>query len=96
METLAGMLPLLLILLLLLMLFRRNQTMRRQQAETQQALVPGVEVMTTSGLFARVSSVEDDAVVLEVSPSTLLRFHRQAIARVVSSPTGDPAAPDQS
>ena len=40
--------------------------------------------MTTSGLFATVSSVEDDAVVLEVAPGVHSRYAKQAVLRVIN------------
>jgi preprotein translocase subunit YajC len=49
-------------------------------------------VMTTSGLFGTVSSVEDDVVQLEVAPGTTVRWMKAAIGRVIADDTtGDPA-----
>ncbi len=64
---------------------------RRHMEQVESALRPGVEVMTTSGLFAKVLSVEGDVVVLEVAPGVANRYAKQAIARVVAGePPADP------
>ncbi|MCX9193055.1 preprotein translocase subunit YajC [Carbonactinospora thermoautotrophica] len=65
---------------------------RRHMEQIESALRPGVEVMTTGGLFAKVSSVEGDAVVLEVAPGVTNRYAKQAIARVITG--GAPAGLD--
>ncbi|MGR6997590.1 preprotein translocase subunit YajC [Yinghuangia aomiensis] len=64
---------------------------RRQQeaAQTQQSLRPGSEVRTIAGLFATVTEVEDDTVVLEIAPDVHCRYLKSAIAAVLT--TGDDA-----
>ena len=61
---------------------------RRQQAaaQTQREIVPGTRVRTTAGMYATVTSVEDQDVVLEVAPGVEVRFLRRAIMDVVSDP----------
>ena len=63
---------------------------RRQQAaaQTQREIVPGTRVRTTAGMYATVTSVEDQDVVLEVAPGVEVRFLRRAIMDVVPDPTG--------
>ncbi len=68
---------------------RRRQ---RQAAEMKSQLEPGVEVMTTAGLFATVRAVTDDAVELEVAPGVVSRYAKGAIARVVTPPEPDDPA----
>src|SRR5262245_35555676 len=53
----------------------------------QSQLSPGQRVMTTAGLFATISAIEDDAIVLETSPGVTSRWTKAAIARVM--PVGD-------
>ena len=62
---------------------------RRQQAaaQTQRTIVPGTRVRTTAGMYATVTSVEDQDVVLEVAPGVEVRFLRRAIMDVVSDPS---------
>jgi preprotein translocase subunit YajC len=55
---------------------------RRRQRETQSlqaGLAVGDEVVTTSGLFGRITALEDAVVTLEVSPGVQVRFDRRAI-----------------
>ncbi len=47
-------------------------------------LVPGVEIMTTAGLFATVHEVTDDEVYLEVAPGVVQRYVKGAIAKVIT------------
>jgi preprotein translocase subunit YajC len=73
---------------------------RRQQAaaQTQREIVPGTRVRTTAGMYATVTSVEDQDVVLEVAPGVEVRYLRRAIMDVVPDNTGaeyeEPAAED--
>jgi preprotein translocase YajC subunit len=63
---------------------------RRQQAaqQTQREIVPGTRVRTTAGMYATVTSVEDQDVVLEVAPGVEVRYLRRAIMDVVPDPSG--------
>jgi preprotein translocase subunit YajC len=77
----------------------RPQTKRRREAMQMQAgLAVGDEVMTGGGIFATVTAVEDETVLLEVAPGITMRFARGAIARVMpreSEPAiSEPAASD--
>jgi preprotein translocase subunit YajC len=61
---------------------------RQQEAvQTQSSLRPGSEVRTIAGLFATVTEVEDDSVILEIAPGVHSRYLKSAIAAVLS--TGD-------
>jgi preprotein translocase subunit YajC len=70
------------------LIIRPARNRQRQAVQVQGSLVPGAEVMTTAGLFARVSSVEDDVVVLEVAPGVYSRYAKQAILRVITPDAG--------
>jgi preprotein translocase subunit YajC len=67
------------------LIIRPQRTRARQAAQLQARLVPGVEIMTTAGMFARVAEVHDDGVVLEVSPGVLVRFAKAAVGRIVDA-----------
>jgi preprotein translocase subunit YajC len=67
------------------LIIRPQRTRARQAAQLQARLVPGVEIMTTAGLFGRVVEVHDDALVLEVSPGVLVRFAKAAVGRIVDA-----------
>lgn len=85
-------LPFALILVAFYFLILRPQRSRARQAEQLQSrLAPGVEVMTTSGLFGTVRSIEDDTVRLEVSPGVTIKIVKAAVGRVVTE-DGTPAA----
>ena len=77
--------PLILIVLVGYFLLIRPARMRQRKAmENRAAIDPGVEVVTTAGLIATVTSVneEDDTVTLEIAPGVQARFVKGAIARV--------------
>jgi preprotein translocase subunit YajC len=84
--------PLLLIGLLAL-LFLSQRRRRRAVQDVQQQLRPGMNVMTTAGLYAEVQAVEDDQVHLEIAPGVVCRFARAAVARVLDPPTVEPMEP---
>ena len=85
------------IFLLVLPMRQRNRALQRAQ-QLQASLVPGVEVMTTSGLYATVASIGDDTVELQLGPGVTVRWAKAAIAEIkapaASAP--DPAAADES
>jgi preprotein translocase subunit YajC len=74
------------------LIIRPQRNRARQAAQLQARLVPGVEIMTTAGLFGRVTEVLDDGVVLEISPGVLVRFAKAAVGRIVDA--DDTAADD--
>ena len=67
------------------LIIRPQRTRARQAAQLQARLVPGVEIMTTAGMFGRVVEVHDDGVVVEVSPGVLVRFAKAAVGRIVDA-----------
>ncbi|GAA4172415.1 preprotein translocase subunit YajC [Gryllotalpicola koreensis] len=64
--------------------WRNNRKRQRDEAEKSSQLVKGVEIMTNSGIFGTIESVdlENNKVVLETSPGQFLTVHRQAISRI--------------
>lgn len=81
--------------LLYFVTIRPQRNRQRAAQQTQSQLEPGDRVRTTAGMYATVTSVEDQDVVLEVSPGVEVRFLRRAIMDVVPGSTGmeaeDPA-----
>jgi preprotein translocase subunit YajC len=76
----------LLVLVYLNFLGRRRS--QRARTELLQRLVPGAEVVTTSGLHATVLELPDDGtVLLQTAPGQVTRWERPAVGRVVSNPT---------
>lgn len=71
---------------LLLMVTLRGRRQRREQQLLQARVTPGAEVMTASGLYATVVSLDDTVVVLQTGPGQESRWDRRAVARVLSPP----------
>ncbi|MDQ0756301.1 preprotein translocase subunit YajC [Arthrobacter sp. B3I4] len=67
------------------MMFRRNKKTQQQQTELQSKFGPGVEVMTSFGLFGRIVEIDEaeNKVVLELSPGNTAVVHRQAVSKIV-------------
>ncbi|MFP3462462.1 preprotein translocase subunit YajC [Arthrobacter globiformis] len=79
------------------MMFRRNKKTQQQQAQLQSQFAPGVDVMTSFGLFGRIVSIDDaeNKVVLELSPGNLATVHRQAVTKIVEPAAAETqAVPD--
>jgi preprotein translocase subunit YajC len=63
----------------------RPQQRRRQQVQQQQNTVtPGARVRTTAGMYATVSAVDGDDVILEVAPGIEVRYLKRAIMEVIA------------
>jgi preprotein translocase subunit YajC len=56
----------------------------------QSQLREGDEIMTTGGLFGRITRLEQDTFDLEIAPGTVVRFARGAVGRRIA----DPSEPD--
>ncbi|GAA3986219.1 hypothetical protein GCM10023085_80450 [Actinomadura viridis] len=65
------------------LLIRPQSKRRKEQLQMQSALEPGARVLTTSGMYAEVVSVDDDGIELEISPGVRARFVKQAVMQVV-------------
>ncbi|MGW9629327.1 preprotein translocase subunit YajC [Agromyces sp. NPDC055520] len=81
------------VLAVLIFFMFRNSRKRKAEAEQLQSKVqPGAKVMTNFGVFGTILSIdeEENQVLLETSPGTILTVHRQTIARVVE-PNAGPA-----
>jgi preprotein translocase subunit YajC len=62
----------------------RPQRRRQQQVQQQQRTVaPGAQVRTTAGMYATVTEVDGDDVVLEVAPGVEVRYLKRAIMEVI-------------
>ena len=95
MDGIASLLPLILIFVLFYFLvIRRSQRQQQQVRDVQRSLATGQQVMTTAGLYASVSAVEDDVVVLEIAPGIHVRYARAAVARVIEPAPAVESLPD--
>jgi preprotein translocase subunit YajC len=69
------------------MLIRPQKRRAQQHRDLVQSLSLGDEVVTIGGLLGTVARLEDEAIELEVSPGTRLRFLKSAVARKVTAET---------
>ena len=91
--------PFVLILLAFyLLIVRPGRNRARAAAELQERLAPGVEVMTTSGMYGTIAEIDEESISLEVAPGTTIRFAKAAVGQVRSPELADaadgPAADD--
>ncbi|WP_254431477.1 preprotein translocase subunit YajC [Agromyces sp. Marseille-P2726] len=77
---------------LIFFMFRNSRKRQAEARELQAKVQPGAKVMTNFGVFGTILSIDDDEnqVLLETSPGTVLTVHRQTVARVVE-PSAVPA-----
>jgi preprotein translocase subunit YajC len=86
--TIGTLLPfLVLIVAFWFLILRPARTRQAAQAAVASRLAPGVEAMTTSGLFGTVTAVDGDRVELEIAEGVRVRFMAAAIASVVEQST---------
>ncbi|KUG56012.1 preprotein translocase subunit YajC [Kocuria palustris] len=83
------------LLLIVGMFWFSSRTRKKQQEKLksqQRAMEPGMEVMTSYGLYGRLVSKDEDAVkaVIEIAPGTQVTVHLQTLTNVVERDT--PAA----
>ena len=67
------------------MVIRPQSTERKKLQQAIEQLKKGDKVLTTSGMFATVVSIEADRAVLKINDETKVEFAKSAIASVVSS-----------
>ncbi|WP_233245432.1 preprotein translocase subunit YajC [Homoserinimonas hongtaonis] len=84
--------PLLIVMMALLAVFiffqfRTSKKRRAEQETLQSKMVPGAEVMTQFGVYGTLLSVDEESneALLETTPGTVLRVHRQTILKVVEN-----------
>jgi len=70
----------------------RNRQKRVQQQ--QNTVQPGARVRTTAGMYATVTAVDGDDVVLEVAPDVEVRYMKRAIMEVISPAAEVPGEED--
>jgi preprotein translocase subunit YajC len=83
-----GVAPLLLPAMIIILLAFMFWSQRRRQsaiARLQESLSVGDDICTTSGLFGRITALDEVTATLEVAPGTRIRFDRRAIATKVDT-----------
>jgi preprotein translocase subunit YajC len=70
---------------LIVFMFISSRRRRREAEEQREKIVPGVEVMTSQGIYGMLLSIDTDKneAIIETTPGTKLRVHSQTIAKVV-------------
>jgi preprotein translocase subunit YajC len=67
-----------------LMILGPARNRKQRELDIKEHLKPGVEVMTTSGMFARVHSVTEDQMELELAPGVIVRFSHLALRKILT------------
>ena len=73
--------------LLYFVTIRPQRNRQRAAMQTQRNIEPGTRVRTTAGMYATVTEVDDQDVVLEIAPGVEVRMMRRAIMDVVPEET---------
>lgn len=83
---------------LIFFMFRNSRKRQAEARELQTKVQPGAKVMTNFGVFGTILSIDEDEnqVLLETSPGTVLTVHRQTVARVVEPVAAAPATDGES
>lgn len=78
-------LPLGLLVIMMVFMWRSNKKRTAQQQELRSKIQPGVEIMTQSGIYGTLISVDEasNVATVETSPGVLIRVHNATIAHVV-------------
>jgi preprotein translocase subunit YajC len=81
---------------LVIFMFRNSRKRQAQARELQSKVTVGAEVMTNFGLYGTILEMDDEEnqVLLETTPGTVLKVHRQTVTRVVTPSPLDVTAPD--
>ncbi|MDP9027995.1 MAG: preprotein translocase subunit YajC [Actinomycetota bacterium] len=75
----------LLLAVMVIFMFRNSRKRKRDAEQLQNKFVPGAEVMTQHGIYGTLISIDDEKneAIIETTPGTRLRVHRQTISRVI-------------
>jgi len=71
--------------MLIYFMIRNSRKQRKTQEELQEKLKPGVDVMTSFGLYAKLLELDDEnnVATLDVGKGVLIKVHRQTVTKVV-------------
>lgn len=65
-------------------MFRNNKKRKQQADKLQSSIAIGANVMLTSGIYGRITSIDGDRVVIETTPGTSLSVIKLAVREIVS------------
>ena len=68
------------------LIIRPQRNRQKALASTQSTLGVGSEVMLGSGIYGTVASLDDETLMLELSPGTHVKVARQAVVKVIDEP----------
>ena len=71
--------------LMLLLLIRPQRRRAAEQAQMQDHLRAGEEILTAGGIHGTIKAIEGDIVHVEIAPGTLVRVDRRAVAAAGSA-----------
>lgn len=80
--------------MLIYFMIRNSRKQRQTQAELQEKLKPGADVMTSFGLYATLKDLDDEnnVATLDVGKGVLIKVHRQTLTKVVEDETSEAPA----
>ncbi|HWG93136.1 MAG TPA: preprotein translocase subunit YajC [Mycobacteriales bacterium] len=85
-----------LLVVMYLLLIRPQRARAKALSQVRASLEPGARVMTTAGLHATVTAVDDDGtVLLEIAPGVQARFAAQAVVQVLEPAASSERGPDE-
>ena len=77
-----------LLAVLVFFMFRSSRKRKQQAEDLRTKLVPGAPVMTNQGIFGTIIEIDEegDEILIESTPGTRLRVHKQTVGRVIEPP----------
>jgi preprotein translocase subunit YajC len=75
-----------LFVLMWLLLIRPQRRRQAEQAQLQDVLEVGDEILTAGGIHGTVRELEDETVHVEIAPGIVVRLDRRAVAAVEPAP----------
>ncbi len=75
------------------LLIRPQRARAKAMNQMRAAMTVGSRVMTTAGLYATVTAIEDETVVLEIADGVRATFATAAVVRVLTPAVPEQAAP---
>ena len=75
-----------------LLVIRPQRVRAKALAQVRASLAPGARIITTAGIHGTVLAVEDEQVLVEISPGVPVRFMTAAVVRIVEPAAGSDEA----
>lgn len=76
--------------------FYSSKRRKRQADERAMAMVPGVEVMTTAGIYGTLVSMDldENIAMVQIAPKVIIKLHSQAIRNAVPAAVAEEPVED--